>query len=356
MSLLLSFAPHTLKFKFEAGTSRGVLTSKTTYIATVRDHEFPEVYGVGECGPLKGLSPDDLPDIEDVLSELSRSFNRLALRPEGWEPAELLDRLVPRMLPAVRFGLEMALRDFQNGGRRVYFDNDFSKGKQSIDINGLIWMGAPAFMEEQIEAKLTSGYKTLKMKVGAIDFEQECRLLEAIRKRFSAGEITLRVDANGAFQPGDALRKLERLAAYDLHSIEQPVAKRQPELMAGLVRQSPLAIALDEELIGIVSEPGKRELLETIRPPFIVLKPTLLGGFAETRQWIAIAEEMGIRWWITSALESNIGLNAIAQFTAEFANPLPQGLGTGQLYENNFESGLMIENGRLRMVPGTNAF
>ncbi|ODS78910.1 MAG: o-succinylbenzoate synthase [Cytophagaceae bacterium SCN 52-12] len=356
MSLLLSFAPHTLKFKFEAGTSRGVLTSKTTYIATVRDHEFPEVYGVGECGPLKGLSPDDLPDLERILSELAVNFNRLSLGPEGWDYAELLDSLVSLQYPAVRFGLETALCDFQNGGRRVYFDNDFSKGKQSIDINGLIWMGTPAFMEEQIEAKLASGYKTLKMKVGAIDFEQECRLLEGIRKRFSAEEITLRVDANGAFQPGDALRKLERLAAYDLHSIEQPVAKGQPELMAGLVRESPLAIALDEELIGVVSQPGKRELLETIRPPFIVLKPTLLGGFAETRQWIAIAEEMGIRWWITSALESNIGLNAIAQFTAEFANPLPQGLGTGQLYENNFGSGLMIENGRLRMVPGTNAF
>lgn len=356
MSLLLSFAPHTLKFKFEAGTSRGVLTSKTTYIATVRDHEFPEVYGVGECGPLKGLSPDHLPDIERILSELAVDFNRLSLGPEGWEPAELLDNLVSRRYPAVRFGLEMALRDFQNGGRRVYFDNDFSKGKRSIDINGLIWMGTPRFMEEQIEAKLASGYKTLKMKVGAIDFEQECRLLEGIRKRFSAGEITLRVDANGAFQPGDALRKLERLAAFDLHSIEQPVGKGQPELMARLVQESPLPIALDEELVGIVSGPGKRELLETIRPPFIILKPTLLGGFAETREWIVIAEEMGIKWWITSALESNIGLNAIAQFTAEFANPLPQGLGTGQLYENNFASGLTIENGRLRLTPGATAF
>ncbi len=350
MSLLLSFTPHTLKFKFEAGTSRGVLTSKTTYIATVRDYEFPEVYGVGECGPLKGLSPDDLPDIERILSELAGNFNRLSLAPEGWDTAELLDRLVPLRYPAVRFGVEMALYDFQNGGRRVYFDNDFSKGKQSIDINGLIWMGTPAFMEEQIEAKLASGYKTLKMKVGAIDFEQECRLLEGIRKRFSAEEITLRVDANGAFLPGDALRKLERLAAFGLHSIEQPVAKGQPELMARLARESPLPIALDEELIGIVSEPERRRLLETIQPPYIILKPTLLGGFAETRQWIAIAEEMGIGWWITSALESNIGLNAVAQFTAEFANPLPQGLGTGQLYENNFVSGLTIENGRLRLI------
>lgn len=356
MSLLLSFAPHTLKFKFEAGTSRGVLTSKTTYIVTIRDYEFPEVYGVGECGPLKGLSPDDLPDMEDILSELSRSFNRLSIGPEGWEPAELLDRLVPRRYPAVRFGLEMALFDFQNGGRRVYFDNNFSKGKQSIDINGLIWMGAPAFMEEQIEAKLASGYKTLKMKVGAIGFEQECRLLEGIRRRFSADEIALRVDANGAFQPVDALRKLDRLAAFDLHSIEQPVAKDQPELMARLVQESRLPIALDEELIGVVSEPEKRRLLETIGPPFIVLKPTLLGGFAETCQWITIAEEMEIQWWITSALESNIGLNAIAQFTAEFANQLPQGLGTGQLYENNFASGLRIENGRLSLLPGVHAF
>ncbi len=352
MSLLLSFVPHTLKFKFEAGTSRGVLTSKTTYIVTIRDYEFPEVYGVGECGPLKGLSPDDLPDIESILTGLAGNFNRLSLEPEGWDIAELLDLLVPLHYPAVRFGLEMALHDFRNGGRRIYFDNDFSRGNQSIDINGLIWMGTPVFMEEQIEAKLASGYKTLKMKVGAIDFEQECRLLAGIRNRFSADEITLRVDANGAFRPGDALRKLERLAAFDLHSIEQPVRKGQPELMARLVQESPLPIALDEELIGIVSEPDKRKLLESIRPPYIILKPTLLGGFAETRQWIEIAEETGIKWWITSALESNIGLNAIAQFTAGFGNPLPQGLGTGQLYENNFASGLVIENGRLRLVPG----
>lgn len=350
MSLLLSFVPHTLRFRFEAGTSRGVLTSKTTYILTVRDYEYPEVYGVGEAGPLKGLSVDDVPGFEEALLEISKNFNRAGLGIGGWEVAEIVEKLVPVQFPSIRFGLETALLDYRNGGRRVYFDNGFSRGERVIPINGLIWMGTPGFMAEQIEAKLEAGYTTLKMKVGAIDFEQECRLLEGIRERFSKEEIALRVDVNGAFTAADALRKLERLAAFDLHSIEQPVRAGQPGLMAELVREAALDIALDEELIGVFSSTGKKALLEAINPPYIILKPTLLGGFAQTEEWIRLAEGMGIKWWITSALESNIGLNAIAQFTARFDNPLPQGLGTGQLYHNNFESGLMIEKGTLRLV------
>lgn len=350
MSLLLSFTPHTLRFKFEAGTSRGVLTTKDTYILTVRDHEFPEVYGVGEAGPLKGLSVDYGPGFEEALTKVTRNFNLRAHAIDGWEVEDILEEIVPPDFPSIRFGLETALLDFLNGGRRIYFENDFSRGIQPIAINGLIWMGTPGFMAEQIEAKLENGFRTLKMKVGAVDFEQECCLLEGIRSRFSKEDITLRVDANGAFSPAEALENLSRLAEYDLHSIEQPIRQGQPEAMAQLVRDAKLDIALDEELIGVSLKSDKVELLERIRPPYIILKPTLLGGFAHTREWIEIAGEMGIDWWVTSALESNIGLNAIAQFTAAFDNPLPQGLGTGQLYHNNFESGLLIENGYLRLA------
>ncbi|MFA7473127.1 MAG: o-succinylbenzoate synthase [Spirosomataceae bacterium] len=351
MSLLLSFAPHTLRFKFEAGTSRGVLTSKITYVLTVRDIDYPEVYGVGEAGPLKGLSMDDIPEFEKVLSDITREFNRLKLEIAGWKVDDLVNRLVPSRYPSIRFAVEAALIDFKNGGRRIYFDNPFTRGEQPIKINGLIWMGQPEFMEEQIERKLAEGYTTLKMKVGALDFDQECRLLQGIRKRFSSDQITLRVDANGAFTLEEALSKLKRLAEYDIHSIEQPIRQGQPEKMATLVEQSPLAIALDEELIGHMHQQAMQELLETIRPPYIILKPTLLGGFSITRQWIEIAESLGIRWWMTSALESNFGLNAIAQFTGCFDNSLPQGLGTGQLYHNNFPSDLQIEKGALWKRP-----
>lgn len=352
MSLLLSFTSHTLRFRFEAGTSRGVLTQKTTYILTVRDVGFPEAYGVGEAGPLQGLSIDDVPDFEAVLTGISQSFNEARYGLEDIDLEHLLARHVPEAFPSIRFGLEAALLDLLNGARRIYFENDFSKGIRPIEINGLIWMGTPEFMSSQIEAKLESGYKTLKLKVGAVDFEEECRLLEGVRKRFSKHEITLRVDANGAFKADDAVEKLRRLAAYDLHSIEQPIRAGQAEAMARLVAEAPLDIALDEELIGIKSATDKRALLETIRPPYIILKPTLLGGFARTREWIELAETLGIQWWTTSALESNIGLEAIAQFTAQFHNPLPQGLGTGQLYENNFTSGLTIEHGHLKLILG----
>lgn len=347
MSLLLSFTPHTLQFRFEAGTSRGVLTSKTTYILTVRDPEYPQVYGVGEAGPLKGLSIDDVPDLEQVLTGITRQFNQLQLGITGWEVDEVIDKLVPAAYPSVRFGLEAALLDFRNGGRQVYFDNAFTRGEEPIEINGLIWMGKSDFMAEQIEAKLKGGYRTIKMKIGAIDFDQECALLEGIRKRFGKEQITLRVDANGAFSPDTALEKLNRLSAYDLHSIEQPIRQGQWQQMAELVEKSPLAIALDEELIGVKGRSDMRALLETIRPPYIILKPTLLGGFSATRTWIEEAERLGIRWWITSALESNIGLNTIAQFTGSFKDLLPQGLGTGQLYHNNFPSDLFIDKGKL---------
>ncbi|MHA4738863.1 o-succinylbenzoate synthase [Dyadobacter sp. MSC1_007] len=347
MPLKIVYKPHTLHFRKEAGTSRGVLTQKTSWILTVTDSEKPGVTGYGECGPLPGLSVDDLPDFEAQLAEVCAIFNDLDLDVFPFNLGIILDQLVPAHLPSVRAGLEMALLDIMNGGRRILFKNGFSENRQGILMNGLIWMGSFENMVEQVEEKLARGFSTLKMKVGAIDFDQECRVLEMVRSRYSKEEITLRVDANGAFTADNVSERLRSLAEFDLHSIEQPIKAGQHELMADLCASSPVPVALDEELIGISDYREKFALLKKLMPPFIILKPTLLGGFRHTGEWIEIANRLHIGWWITSALESNIGLNAIAQYTASFNNPLPQGLGTGQIYTNNFESPLTVEGGHL---------
>lgn len=347
MALQLSYHPHTLQFRFEAGTSRGTLTEKTSWILKVTDSEQPGSVGLGECGPLIGLSIDDIPDFEDRLASICRLFNQLDLEVFPFNLPIILDQVIPQELPSIRFGIEMALLDSMNGGKHVLYDNSFSKGQKSIPINGLIWMGSADFMYQQLEEKLAAGFTTLKMKVGAIDFDQECKILESIRSRFNADKITLRVDANGAFKENDVLEKLQRLSQYQLHSIEQPIRQGQLELMKKVVVESPIPVALDEELIGITNYKDKFNLLKQINPPYIILKPTLLGGFRHCDEWIEIATRLNIGWWITSALESNIGLNAIAQYTAKFNNSLPQGLGTGQLYHNNFESPLVIRDGQL---------
>ena len=347
MPLKAAFQSHILQFKFEAGTSRGVLTEKTSWFVKIFDTANPALFGIGECSPLKGLSIDDRPHFESNLSEICELFNDLDLEIFEWNLQIILDQLTENDWPSVRFGFETAMRDFMNGGRRVVFENEFSVNQKPIDINGLIWMNSPAVMLQQIDEKLQAGYKTLKLKIGAIDFEQECAVLANIRQRFSASDITLRVDANGAFAPDNALEKLKILSDFDLHSIEQPIRQGQTELMAALCEQTPVPIALDEELIGSFDYAQKRKLLKTIQPQYIILKPTLLGGFNHCREWIETAQRLNIGWWITSALESNIGLNAIAQFTAEFNNPLPQGLGTGQLYDNNIDSPLQIDKGQL---------
>jgi o-succinylbenzoate synthase len=347
MALKAAFQSHILQFRFEAGTSRGVLTEKKSWFIRISDSENPTVFGIGECSPLKGLSTDDRPNFEQNLTEICELFNDLDLEIFEWNLQIILDQLTENDWPSVRFGFETAMRDFMNGGRRVVFENDFSINQKPIAINGLIWMGDQAAMLRQIDEKLEAGFTTLKLKIGAIDFEQECAVLANIRQRFSASDITLRVDANGAFGVDNALEKLKRLSDFDLHSIEQPIRQGQIEQMAALCEQTPVPIALDEELIGSFDYAQKRKLLKTIQPQFIILKPTLLGGFNHCREWIETAQRLNIGWWITSALESNIGLNAIAQFTAEFTNPLPQGLGTGQLYENNIDSPLQINKGQL---------
>ena len=347
MPLLIQYQPYTLKFKFEAGTSRGVLTEKTSWLLRVTDEEQPGVAGYGECGPLAGLSIDDLPDFETKLAEICGLFNSLDLEVFPFNLPIILQQLIPDQFPSIRFGVETALHDFMNGGERVLFENGFSKKKSGIAINGLVWMGSEEFMQRQIGEKLAQGFTTIKIKVGAIDFEQECQMLANIRRRFSPEEITLRVDANGAFSSEEADEKLNCLAQHSVHSIEQPVAANQVELMAQLAASSPIPVALDEELIGKMDYREKFSLLKAIRPQYIILKPTLLGGFQQCREWMEIAQRLSIGWWITSALESNIGLNAIAQFTAQFDTTLPQGLGTGQIYGNNFTSPLEIREGKL---------
>ncbi len=351
MSLKADYLKHTLQFRFEAGTSRGTLTEKTSFIIRLVDDEDPLVIGYGECGPLKGLSYDDKPDFEEQLAQCCRDFNELDLQLFSWNMPIVLNQVIGQQFPSIVFGFETAMLDFLAGGRRILYENEFTAGHRSLPINGLIWMGSPAFMREQIEEKLRLGYKTLKLKIGAVDFEQECALLAQIRERFTPEQITLRVDANGAFAPDDVLAKLDRLATFGLHSIEQPIRAGQPDLLADLCRHTPVPIALDEELIGPMEYVHKFRLLKKIQPQFIVLKPTLLGGMHHCNEWIELAGRLGIGWWITSALESNVGLNAIAQYTAQFKNPMPQGLGTGQLYHNNFDSPLVLEGGQLRYDP-----
>ena len=331
-----SITPYNLIFKRPSGTSRGILTSKEIWLLKIWNEESPEVFGLGECALFRGLSAEDRPGYEDVLQSLTPNLPPLP---------ELFERL--RDFPSILFGLETALADLKNGGKRIIYPSAFSEGESSIRINGLIWMGAKAEMQRQIQEKIEQGFSCIKLKIGAIDFDAELDLLKSIRQEFDAKTIELRVDANGAFSPADALRKLEALAKLNIHSIEQPIKAGQWQEMAYLCANTPLPIALDEELIGINDFAQKGLLLETIRPQYIILKPSLHGGFAGSEEWIKLANEQHIDWWATSALESNIGLNAIAQWCATQKNEMPQGLGTGQLYTNNFESPLSLNGENL---------
>lgn len=351
MSLKADYLKYTLHFRFEAGTSRGTMTQKDSYFIRLLDDELPGVVGYGECGPLRGLSLDDRPDFEATLAQICDYFNKLDLQLFSWNVPIILNQLISQQFPSILFGFETAMLDYLSGGRRLIIDNDFARNERPLPINGLIWMGSQDAMRRQINEKLDAGYTTLKLKIGAIDFEQECELLAYIRSRFSPEQITLRVDANGAFSPQQALAKLQRLAQFGIHSIEQPIRAGQPDLLADLCRQSPVPIALDEELIGHMEYVDKFRLLKKIQPQYIILKPTLLGGLRHCDEWIELANRLNIGWWITSALESNVGLNAIAQYTAQFKNLLPQGLGTGQLYHNNIDSPLYITQGYLRYDP-----
>lgn len=339
MSLEAKFEKRIFTFKRPSGTSRGVLTEKKAWFITVWNKENPSIQGVGECSIIPKLSPDYESD-EQYEAKVEEVVNHINTYIEN------IDKLTS--FPSIYFGLEMALLDLKNGGKRMFFDTDFYHGKKALPINGLIWMGSPDFMEEQIQEKLSAGFSCIKMKIGAIDFEEELRLLKMIRLKYSAEKITLRVDANGAFSPSDAYEKLNELAKLDIHSIEQPIKQGQWNEMNELCQNTPLPIALDEELIGHYTLKEKQTVLEKIQPQFIILKPSLVGGFKGTQEWIELAGSMNVPWWITSALESNIGLDAIAQFTSIYPISLPQGLGTGSLYTNNIESNLVVENGTIK--------
>ncbi|MEM6516519.1 MAG: o-succinylbenzoate synthase [Bacteroidota bacterium] len=329
-----SFSKYTLNFKRASGTSRGVLKLKETWFIILRDGNRN---GIGECGMFKGLSCDDRPDFEEKLKWACQNI--------GLGLGSLLDNL--NEFPSIQFGLEMAFKSFESNNPFELFPSRFTKSEDYIAINGLIWMGDKGFMKSQIEEKIRAGFSCIKMKIGAIDFSAEIELLNYIRQEFTPSDIELRVDANGAFKANDALEKLKRLSDFDLHSIEQPIRQGQFEAMAELCEKTPLPIALDEELIGVFLKEKKKALLAQINPQYIILKPTLIGGFKGSMEWIDTAENQDIGWWITSALESNVGLNAISQFTYKLKNPLPQGLGTGALFTNNFDSPLQVKNGKL---------
>lgn len=351
MSLKVEIYKHTLKFNFAAGTSRGVLKEKDSWFLKLYDDKNPEIFGIGECSLIPGLSIDNVSDYEKQLNEVKQQIESLGEDKIITDYKNVLDSFIPVHFPSIRFGFEIALIDFFNGGKRMIFLNDFSKGMGQIPINGLIWMGDQLFMLKQIRQKLKEGFKCIKLKIGAIDFQSECNLLDYVREQYATKNIIVRLDANGAFNEEDVFEKLEILQEFNIHSLEQPIPVRKHRLLKKVIEKSDIPIALDEELLGIFKTEEKLSLLRNIMPHYIIIKPSLLGGIEASREWISIAESLGIGWWITSALESNIGLNAIAQFTAEYPVNIHQGLGTGQLYENNIPSPLTIQKGMLKYDP-----
>ena len=326
------FHPYTLNFKRPSGTSRGVLNTKETYFIEIFEDDKK---GIGECALFRGLSFDDDDDYEAALEWACRNIN-LTLE-------ELKEELINH--PSIIFGIEQALLNLEHQGE-LYFPSDFTEGKDSIKINGLIWMGDADYMHSQIEEKLDLGFSCIKLKIG-VDWNSEKEVIKSLRQKFPKEKIELRVDANGAFSPKQAKVVLQELAELDIHSIEQPIQAGNWETMAELCRTTPTPIALDEELIGVLNFESKKDLLREINPQYIILKPSLIGGFSGADEWIDLAEKQNIGWWITSALESNIGLNAIAQYTYTKNSPMPQGLGTGGLFTNNFETSLYLEGENL---------
>lgn len=337
--LKANYTHHQLKFKQASGTSRGILESKDSWFIRIWDEENPSVVGIGECSIIPNLSIDDTDNLEDKVMEVCDTIEDYFYWLNGGLAA----------FPALQFAIQMALLDLQKGGKQILYPSAFTEGKEGILINGLLWMGSYEFMQQQLAEKTTQGFHCIKMKVGAIDTQQERKLIMQICKGFP--QHTLRVDANGAYSTETALSHLEYFAQLGLHSIEQPIRQGQWKAMAALCKESSLPIALDEELIGVSETLEKIALLETIRPKYIILKPSLLGGFQACKEWIQLAEERAIGWWVTSALESNIGLNAIAQWTATLHTTLHQGLGTGELYTNNITSPLEIRGEKLWYNP-----
>ncbi|WP_321495477.1 o-succinylbenzoate synthase [uncultured Desulfobacter sp.] len=328
---------HKLQFKRPAGTSRGVLNHRRVWYLVL---EKEGRIGVGECAPLPGLSAETIPDVEQALAAL-------AADPDGF-----CARSDPHSLPSsVWFAVETALKDLEEDSNQILFPSRFTSGEKGIPINGLIWMGELSFMKEQVRQKLDMGWRCIKLKIGALQFDDELAVLKGIRAEYSPDDVILRVDANGGFTPDQVMDRLGQLAELEIHSIEQPIAKGQWPQMAGICRHSPLDIAFDEELIGITERVEKIRLLDTLSPRYLVLKPSLHGGMKGCDEWIELARVRGIDWWITSYLESDLGLNAIAQWTFLKQPHLHQGLGTGQLFTNNMASPLAIRGEQLFFDP-----
>ena len=337
-SMKAVYQKYILEFKRPSGTSRGILKTKETWFLIITKGERK---GIGECGILGGLSYDDRPDYEQMLQW---TCDHISMGPEAlWESL--------KEYPSIQFGVEMAFKSLGSQDPYQLFPSPFTEGKAEIPINGLIWMGDQAFMKDQIDEKLEQGFDCIKMKIGAIDIDKELSLLRFIRSHYNKDIMILRVDANGAFTSKSAPAILQELAGLDIHSIEQPIKAGQAAAMQTLCAATPIPIALDEELIGVIDLEKKRSLLESIRPQFIILKPSFVGGFKGSDQWISLADELGIGWWVTSALESNIGLNAIAQWTYTLNAKGHQGLGTGSLFTNNMESPLEVRKGQLLYNP-----
>lgn len=349
MAFCASFTSRNFIFRFQARTSRGTMREKRSWFLRVWDEANPAVYGIGECGPLPKLSPENPEILEKVLTQVTETITGLQTFSLSELPS-LVRRVVPAGYPSIRFALETAMLDLLHGGQRIIFENNFIKSVP-IPINGLVWMGDTDQMLQQVTDKIDEGYRCVKIKVGSLNFEKECDILYYIRRKYFRDDITIRLDANGAFKAEDVLYKLHELSRFKVHSIEQPLPPGAEEITE-LCKSSPIPIALDEELIGVEDESEMKQLLERIRPQFIILKPTLHGGLTGCTSWIKIAGQLKIGFWITSALEANIGLNAICQFAANYPIDIPQGLGTGQLYENNIESPLVSGKGTIRWQRG----
>lgn len=335
--LIAKYQKYVLKFHSPAITSRATMINKETYFIKIWEESNPYIYGLGECAVFRGLSNDDIPDYELQLNKICNSINNL--HPQDIDYS------------SIRFGVETALFDLRNGGKRIIFNTKWNQGLKPIHINGLIWMGSFNEMLNRINEKLEFGYNCIKLKIGGIDFNKELKLLRHIRNLFSADDVQIRLDANGAFTHNNALNYIEKLAKYNIHSIEQPIKQGQWNAMSNICKNSPIDIALDEELIGVKSYDEKSKLLEVINPRYIILKPSLCGGFYGSDEWIKLANKHNIEWWATSALESNIGLNAIAQWISTYSINMPQGLGTGSLYLNNIDSPIELIDDILTYNP-----
>lgn len=336
-----SVHPVVFDFAFEAGTSRGVLKHKTSWFIGLEENQTK---GWGECSPIKGLSPEPMDLLEAKIATVLEEWKK--------DPAAIMDPLSSWkeeliLWPSLRFAMETAYLDFLHGGKKQLFETAFFEGKQAIPINGLVWMNTIEHMQAQIEEKLKQGFQCIKLKIGHYDFEEEFQLLKQLRARFPKEQLTIRVDANGAYEEKEVFFVLDSLASIDVHSIEQPIKEGQLNLLQTLCRDSPVDIALDEELIKPLSLEEKLQLLSFVKPQYLVLKPSLHGGFIGCEEWITLATQAGIGWWITSYLESSIGLNAIAQFVSQYPNLPYQGLGTGNLYKKNIKSPLETSRGCL---------